>query len=546
MKSSHAPSLILHNGRIWTECPRFPEVAALAITGDKVSAVGPSSEIVPTAGLQTKLVDLNGRRAVPGFNDAHVHFHIGGSSLASVQLRDATSELEFRDRIARFAKTIPEGQWVLNGEWDSERWPSRKFPTRQLIDDVTPHHPVFVNRWEAHSMLANSRAMQLAGVDKNTPDVAGGIIERDADGHPTGIFVDAAKGLIERVIPPASKAQLIHYLRAAQSHAAKHGITSVQDMAFLNPKSMSGPAQLLRAYEMLLAEHELKTRVSLHTPLRFWKMLADFGIQAGFGNETFQIGALKAFSDGSLGSATAWFFDPYADRPDSRGLPSDEMNDPQEFFENILGADQAGLNIAIHAIGDRANHSVLDLFEKAFEQNPKRNRRFRIEHAQHVHPDDFVRFQRLGVVASAQPIHAIDDGCWAERRIGKKRARTTYAFRSLLDAGAVLAFGSDWWVQPISPLTGIYAAVTRRTMDGRNPGGWIPEEKITVTEAVHAYTVGSAYASGEEQIKGSLEPGKLADIAILSEDIFAIDPTQIQNTQVDTTIFGGQVIYERT
>jgi len=388
--------------------------------------------------------------------------------------------------------------------------------------------------------------MQLAGVDKNTPDVPGGVIGRDADGHPTGIFVDAAKGLIERVIPPATRDQLIRYLRAAQTHAAKHGITSVQDMAFLNPQNMSGPAELLRAYQTLVAEDELETRVSLHTPLRFWKMLADLGIQARFGNEKFQIGALKAFADGALGSSTAWFFDPYDDKPDSHGLPSDEMNDPQEFSENILAADQAGLNIAIHAIGDRANRTVLDLFEKALKQNPIRNRRFRIEHAQHVHPDDFVRFPRLGVIASGQPIHAIDDGCWAERRIGKKRARTTYAFRSLLDAGVVLAFGSDWWVQPISPLSGIYAAVTRCTIDGKNPGGWIPEEKITVAEAVHAYTVGSAYASGEEQIKGSLEPGKLADIAILSDDIFTIDPTQIQNTLVDTTIFGGQIIFART
>lgn len=545
MSQFEAPDLVLHNGRIWTEWPAFPEAEAIAVRGSRIAGLGTSSEILALSGSATRVVDLQGRRVVPGFNDAHVHFHIGGSSLTSVQLRDATSESEFRDRIARFASQIPKGQWILNGEWDSERWATRRFPTSRLIDDVTPDHPVFVNRWEAHSMLANSLAMRLAGVDRHTRDVPGGIIERDAQGNPTGIFVDAAKGLIERVIPPASRQDLQGFLRAAGKHAARHGVTSVQDMAFLNPQSMTGPAELLRAYQMLEALGELTVRVSLHTPLRFWKFLADLGVQARLGSEKLQIGALKGFSDGSLGSSTAWFLEPFTDQPESCGLPSDEMSDPDEMLRNVLEADRAGLDIAIHAIGDRANRTVLDFFEKALEQNGPRDRRFRIEHAQHLHPADLRRFGELGIIASVQPIHAVDDGCWAERRIGGKRAETTYAFRSLLDAGAVLAFGSDWWVQPLPPLDGIYAAVTRRTMDGKNPGGWIPAEKISVAEAVHAYTVGSAYASGEEKVKGSLQPGKLADLVVLSHDIFQMDPERIPDARVDMTVFDGRTVFAR-
>lgn len=541
-----SPALILHNGKIWTEHALQPEVAAVAICGNTILAIGTSAEVLAAAGPQSRIIDLRGRRVVPGFNDAHVHFHIGGSSLASVQLRDAATELEFRDRISQFAKKIPAGQWILNGEWDSERWPGRKFPTKDLIDSVTPDHPVFLNRWEAHTMLANSVAMKLAGVDKNTRDLPGGVIERDAGGNPTGIFVDAAKALIERVIPAATEAQLVTYLRAAQAHAAQNGITSVQDMAFLNPQSMDAPAELLRAYQTLVTANELQTRVSLHTPMRFWRMLGDLGIQANFGNDKFQIGALKAFSDGALGSSTAWFLEPFTDNPASSGLPSDEMEYPERFLENMLRADAAGINLAIHAIGDRANRRILDYFEKVIQTNPARaNRRLRIEHAQHLHPADIPRFARLGVIASVQPIHATDDGCWAERRIGHERAETTYAFRSLLDAGAVLAFGSDWWVQPISPIAGICAAVTRATIDGRNPDGWIPAQKITVAEAVHAYTVSSAYASGEEHVKGSLAPGKLADLVILSDDIFTIPPAEIQHAKIDATIFDGRFIYER-
>jgi hypothetical protein len=303
--------------------------------------------------------------------------------------------------------------------------------------------------------------------------------------------------------------------------------------------------RVIEAYQELSQRGELRTRISAHLPLPAWKRFADAGIRAGFGNAKLSLGAVKGFADGSLGSSTAWFFDPFRDAPGNSGIPSDELVNPSRMYENMRGADRAGLQLAIHAIGDRANHTILNLYEKLEQEDGVRDRRLRIEHAQHLLASDIPRFGALRVIASVQPYHSIDDGRWAESRIGTDRSKRTYAFRSLLDGGATLAFGSDWWVAPISPLMGIYAAVTRRTLDGKHPNGWIPEQKITVREALHAYTVGSAYASFEESRKGSLAENKLADLAVLSEDILEIDPLRIADAKVDITIFDGNVIYER-
>jgi predicted amidohydrolase YtcJ len=266
---------------------------------------------------------------------------------------------------------------------------------------------------------------------------------------------------------------------------------------------------------------------------------------ADFGSEKLQMGALKSFADGSLGSTTAWFYEPYSDAPATSGIPSPELLHPEEMYAQMRDADKAGLQIAVHAIGDRAIRTILDMFEKLETEDGVSDRRLRIEHAQHLSPADIPRFAKLRVVASMQPYHAIDDGRWADKRIGPRRVKTTYAFRSLLDAGAVLAFGSDWFVAPMNPLAGIYAATTRRTLDGKNPDGWVPQEKISVAEAVHAYTVGSAYASLEDRVKGSIEPGKLADLSVLSDDIFHMNPVEIENAKVNITIFDGKVIFQR-
>ena len=341
---------------------------------------------------------------------------------------------------------------------------------------------------------------------------------------------------VDKVIPDVTDEQVADALRAAMRYAAQHGVTSVQDM--------SASPEILRVYQRLLEAGEMTVRVSGHQPLPEWQRLARVGLRRGFGNEMLQVGALKGFSDGSLGSTTALFFHVYNDAPSSHGLPADQMIPESKMLSNIVGADKAGLQVAVHAIGDKANERVLSFFVEAAQRNGARDRRFRIEHAQHLRPQEIRKFAELGVVASMQPYHCIDDGVWAEKRIGRERAKGTYAFRSLLDAGATLAFGSDWFVAPMEPLLGIYAAVTRRTLDGKHPGGWVPEQKITVAEAIRAYTMGSAYASFDEKRKGSIEAGKLADMVVLSDDILTIDPVAIEKTQVTMTIFDGRVVYE--
>jgi hypothetical protein len=545
--SAHAQiyaSLVLVHGRVWTENPAQPEVEAVAIAGGHILLTGTSTEVLRLAGPSTRVVELHGRRVVPGFNDAHVHFVPGGQGLASVHLRDAASQAEFRDRIAKFAKLQPDGGWIVNGEWDHERWTPAVLPTHRLIDDATPRNPVFIERLDGHMGLANALAMKVAAVDRNTPDIPGGVIVRDADGNPTGIFKDAAMKLIERVIPPLSLAETETAVLAAQREAARNGVTSVQDMA--NDTNDTGGPDRLRAFQSLERQGRLTIRISENLRLRDWKYPAGTGVQAGFHDGLIQIGGLKTFADGGLGASTAWLFAPYDDAPNTSGLASDELQNPDQMYAEIKDADQAGLQIAIHAIGDRANRTILDFYQHLENEDGPRDRRLRIEHAQHLTAVDIPRFAQLHVIASMQPYHAIDDGRWAQKRLGPERIRYAYDFRSLLDSGAILAFGSDWPVAPMEPLMGIYAAVTRRTLDNRNPNGWIPEQKISVAQAVHAYTMGSAYAQFDEKIKGSLEPGKLADLVVLSQDIFHIDPVQIENTQVVLTIFDGRVIYDAT
>ena len=530
--------MILINGKIWTENPQQKEAEAVAIDGNRIVAVGTTAEISQLKEPHTRVFDLRGRRVVPGFNDAHVHFYSGGADLAGPQLRHAKSRQEFRDTLAAFARTQPSGRWITGGNWDHENWHPAVLPTHELIDGVTRNWPVFVNRLDGHMSLANALALKLAGIDRNTKDVPGGVIVRDAQGNPTGILKDAAQDLVDRVIPPPSPDQIRTAVRAAQSYANSQGVTSVQDM--------SAAPDIFRVYQTMMHDGELHVRISGHQPLPDWKRLADVGLLADFGNEILHIGGLKGFADGSLGSSTALFFQPYLDAPDTSGIPSAELAHPEEMFHNIEQADAAGLQVAIHAIGDKANHTILGFYDKVEHEHSPRDRRFRIEHAQHLLASDIPRFAQLHVIASMQPYHCIDDGRWAEKRIGPERAKTTYAFRSLLDSGAVLAFGSDWDVAPMNVLMGIYGAVTRRTLDGKHPNGWIPEQKISVRDAVHAYTMGSAYASFEEKIKGSIEPGKLADLAVLSDDIFAIDPVKIADTKVFMTIFDGKVVFGPT
>jgi predicted amidohydrolase YtcJ len=535
-------TLILLNGRVWTENPHLPESEAVAIDGQRILAVGLSTDIRKLAGPKCRIVDLHGRRVVPGFNDSHVHFLGGGNSLISVQLSDANSAEEFRRRIGDYAKLLDKGAWIRDGIWDHQRWTPAALPTHQLIDPVTPDNPVLVWRLDGHMALVNAYAMRLAGIDRNTKDVPGGEIMRDSDGNPTGILKDAATALVERVMPRLSEKELDAGMMAAMREAARHGVTSVQNM--VDSSTDQDTALKLREFQKFARAGALTVRIYDAIPLRDWKDLADAGIQASFGSPVLRIGNLKSFADGALGSATAWMDAPFANQPGKSGLAGADLVDRTRMYANIQGADQAGLQISIHAIGDRAIHTILDLFERAERQNGGGERRFRIEHVQHLRPDDVARFAPLGVIASMQPYHAIDDGRWAEKMLGPQRIKSSYAWRSLLDHGAVLAFGSDWPVAPLDPLKGIYAATTRQTLDGRNPQGWVPEQRIKVAEAVHAYTVGSAFAEHQEALKGSLEPGKLADLVVLSEDIFHIPPTEIERARVYMTVFDGSVIYE--
>ena len=531
-----APTLIIINARVHTMDQARPAADAVAIYGNRVVAIGSGKEIKAMSGPQTRVIDARGRLVLPGFNDAHVHFLSGGFQLASVDLRDANTPEEFAERIRRFAEKLPPGRWITGGDWDHERWPGAPLPTKELIDRYTPNTPVFVNRLDGHMSLANSAALKLASVTRETKDPPGGLIVHDPKtGEPTGVLKDAAMSFVWKVVPASSFEEKLTAARAATEHAARLGVTSVQDMSAGNDVGV---------YQTLLDRGELKTRIYAVSPLPSWERLARTGVRSRFGSEMLRIGGLKGFSDGSLGSTTAFFYEPYNDAPDTRGLAGDEMFPEGAMLERVRGADRAGLQVMIHAIGDRANDSILSIYEQVTRENGERDRRFRIEHAQHLRPQDISRFGRDKVIASMQPYHAIDDGRWAEKRIGHERARTTYAFRSLLDAGAMLAFGTDWTVAPLDPLLTIYAAVTRRTLDGKNPTGWIPEQKISVAEAVRAYTVGSAYAEFSEKDKGTITPGKLADIVILSRDIFKIDPKEIENAKVVLTIIDGRVVYE--
>jgi predicted amidohydrolase YtcJ len=524
-----SPTLALLGARVWTGNPDAPWAEALLVENDRIVAVGSSSELRPRAG-GARIIDGSGKFVVPGFIDGHVHFLTGGFRLASVQLRDAKTPDEFASRIGEFAKTVPAGTWIEGGDWDHQLW-GGEVPHRRWIDELTPEHPVWVNRLDGHMALANSLALDAASITRATEDVEGGAIERDADGEPTGLLRDNAMGLVDRVVPPPGEEMSLRALDEAMRYVAAKGVTSVHHMGSFDDLDVFRKAQ---------ARSGLLTRIYAAVPLSEWERLRDLVAADGRGDRWLSWGVLKGFVDGSLGSHTAAFHAPYDDQPSDRGL---FVNSEDDLYRWISGADSAGLHVAVHAIGDRANQTLLDIYQRVAEENGPRDRRFRIEHAQHLRPEDVTRFGALGVIPSMQPYHAIDDGRWAEKLIGL-RIRTTYAFRSLLDARAPLVFGSDWFVAPPTPLEGIYAAVTRQTLDDLNPAGWVPEEKVSVEEALAAYTRSAAWAAFAENELGILKEGFLADFVVLDRDITVIAPEEIRDTRVVTTVVGGKIVHE--
>jgi predicted amidohydrolase YtcJ len=536
-----AADLVLTNGKIWTVNKSQPEAEALAVWHGRVLAVGTRANVEALIGPKTRVIDLKGRRVVPGFYDSHIHLLGSGLRLNEVALKDAKDEAEFGRRLRDFDRKLPRDRWLVGGEWDHDRTFNGQLPSAELLDRYVLDRPVFIRRYDGHMAVVNSRVLKLANITAQTPDPPGGVIYRKPGSKdPTGVLRDNAMDLVTPLIPALSDGEIAEGVRAALDEARRAGVTSVQDMDGSDPPTRR---RLFRVYQQLARSGRLSARIDLRWPLADWKRLADLGAEIGLGDDWVRIGGLKGFVDGSLGSSTAKMFEPYVNEPGSTGIYITPLNKLREY---ILAADRAGLSVAVHAIGDRANADLLDIFDEAIKQNGPRDRRFRTEHAQHLRPEDYRRFAQLGVVASMQPYHAIDDGRWAEGRIGAKRCASSYAFRSLLDAGARLAFGSDWSVAPLEPLPGIDAAVNRRTLDGKHPDGWFSEQKINVAEAIEAYTRTSAYAAFEEQERGSLEPGKLADLVVLSRDILADDQRDhIAETVVVLTMVGGKVVYEQ-
>ena len=525
-------SLVVRDARVWTGNADQPWAEAVASRGDSIIAVGSNTEIEALIGEDTEVISVTGSMLVPGFIDTHVHFIASGSGLASVQLRDAATPEEFSARIGEFAKNVDPGEWIMYGDWDHTLW-GGELPRRDWIDDVTPDNPVWVYRLDGHMALANSAALALSGVDADSADIDGGTIVRYEDGRPTGLLKDNAMIMVEEAIPEAAAAKLDREARAAMEHVAGNGVTSVHDMAGW---------QSLATYRRAQGRGEMLTRIYSVVPLRDWEKLRDEVAAKGTGDEWLRIGGLKGFMDGSLGSHTAAMLEPFTDEPEDKGFLINDLDDMRDW---VTGADAAGLQIMVHAIGDSAIRDLLDVFLDAVETNGERDRRFRMEHAQHIAPEDVERFAVQKIIASMQPYHAIDDGRWAEEVIGPERAKTTYAFRSLIDAGATVTFGSDWSVAPATPIEGIYAAVTRQTLDGANPGGWVPEQIVTVEQSLHAYTTAAAYSSFEENIKGMLKPGMLADFVLLDRDLTQIDPETIRDTEILRTVVGGEVVYSR-
>lgn len=526
-------NIVLYNGNIHTMDPSHPRATALAIAGNRIAAVGDDAAMRALLGRDGQAVNLEGRTAVPAFTDSHLHFMSWGLSLRQIDLAGVPALEEALGRVAARAEATPAGQWLTGRGWDHSLWRGGGFPTRHDLDGVAPHHPVWLRRKCGHAGWANSRALALAGVTAATPDPPGGAIEHDAGGEPTGILKDTAMDLVSSLIQEPTLDEAAEAIQAATAAAHRHGLVNVH--------TMEGPAAF-RAFQHLHAGGELQMRVLIQIPEENLEAAVRLGLRSGLGDERLRIGGVKIFADGALGARTAAMLAPYEGYPGDRGIV---IADGGALTAMVRQASRAGLAAFVHAIGDRANRDVLDAVEASRRAGEGLHLRHRIEHVQILHPDDVPRLARLGVVASMQPLHATQDMLLADALWGD-RCAGAYAWRSVLDSGAVLAFGSDAPVEDLSVIAGIHAAVTRRRPDGSpGPEGWIPQERLSAEEALRAYTVGAAYAGGEEAIKGSLSPGKLADVAVLSRDILAIPPDEILETEVVATLLDGRFVYRQ-
>ena len=524
--------LILYNGFVHTLDDTHPRAQAAALYGGRIAAVGSNDEARALAGRGTRQLDLAGRTVMPGFTDSHVHFLWYAVGLTRPNLDGAKSLAEALGRLAPAIAATPPGEWVLGFGWNHEEWPVPVFPTRQHLDAIAPAHPLALRRKDGHSAWLNSLALKLAGISGETPDPPGGQINRDSDGKPSGILRENAMDLLYRLVPEAGPETFQRALPVGIAQAHAYGLTGIHDM--------EGP-EALTAFQTLHRQGRLTLRVRLQIPAENLEHALALGVQTGLGDETLRLGGVKMFADGSLGSQTAWMLAPFEGQPENYGLSTTPVD---ELAAMARRAAAGGIACVIHAIGDRANREVLDIYAALRRENLGAGLRQRIEHVQLLHPADLGRLAALGVVASMQPIHATSDRYMADRHWGA-RSRYGYAWRSLLNAGTVLAFGSDCPVETLDPLQGLYAAVTRQRADEPDAPAWYPAECLTPAEALRAYTRGAAYATGDEGRLGRIAPGYLGDLVVLSQDILAVPPAELLSTKVDYTIFNGQVVYER-
>jgi predicted amidohydrolase YtcJ len=535
-------SLVVTNARIVTMDSRMPRAEALAARGEWIVAVGTVEEIQSFIGPDTKVLDAGGRLVIPGFHDAHAHFGSGASGLRTLNLYGVDSKEEVLRLVAERVAQAAPGEWITGSRYDHTLWTSSDdWPTRYDLDRVAPDNPVRLTRASGHSSWVNSMALRLSGITRETADPPAGEVQRDpATGEPTGILIESAQGLVrggggDRGMSAEERHQRQKDdLLAGFRHAARLGVTSVTTSSSL------AEMDLLRE---LKADGQLTLRWTGWLSIGGIKRYVEQGLRTGDGDDWIRIGMAKIFIDGTLGDGSAAMFEPFTDRPDFLGLPTMTQ---EELTRLIVYADRHGWQTGTHAIGDKGSHLVLNAVEQALLENGTRDMRHRIEHAQLLKPDDIRRFGQLGVIASMQPTHCTTDMRFAEERVGYDRCKTAYAWRSLLDAGAVLAFGTDWSVEPLDPMRGVFSSVTRTNIQRMEPvTGWFPEQKLTVWETIYYYTWGAAYADHQENVKGTLAPGRLADMVVMDRDLFTIPPAEILSARVDLTVVGGRVVWDR-
>ena len=558
--------LVIQNAYVWTVDLSKPTAEAVAVRNNKIIFVGSNKAVQKYIDGNTNIIDAGGKLVLPGFNDNHVHFESTCRIVTGLNLLDVHQEKPFISRMRDVHERFTPGVWITGGLWSAyQAWESSSIseegrkakidffkPQRKMVDSFTAERPVFIQRFDRKVFFANSKALEIAGITKDRADPPNIHVERDKRGNPTGILTGSGvQQYFNNIIPPRSWKQRVWESEAVLKRCARFGVTSLSDMS---------DARQREIFYYLHNENKLTVRIHSRGYLDQWEKMSELGIKIGSGDSMIRLGTVKAWIDGIMGNSTARFYKAYSHNSDEFGIwrkimfPWRSQSGGRDLQSNLeylaIKADSAGIQLSVHAIGDAANGYLLDMMDRLNEHNGVKNRRFRLVHAQVIHPDDFKRFKNMSIIAEVQPYHCTDDMRWMEERIGHERSKGAYAFRSLWDSGAVVCFGSDSpgtnaSRYPLNPMLGLYAAVTRQTLDGNPADGWFPDEKLSVEEAIQAYTLNSAYASFEENIKGSITEGKLADLVILSDNLLEIDPSKIKNVEVKTTIFNGKIIYQQ-